>query len=389
MTSTRIAHAWLGLGLFALAAIVCVPPGYQAGDLLTIAADPAAIADRKLDGVFDAAVAQREIETALAANDSDLAKSFLDLATERGLVMPTDLAGKVTAAVDHANSVGGAAESFARGLITGKPDDVVSLAGTTLGDLFVFGDIRDAVREGSRYANGGQVDELVLGLACVGIVITAGTYASFGAASPARVGLSAVKAVRKTGRLTEPLAAWIGRSLREMVDWSALRRVGASWAEPAVAVRVAREAVKVAKTGGLVRLVNDIGRVQTRAGTQAALDGLKIARGPADVTRVAKLAEKKGSKTRAILKMLGSGALFLSVATFNLSLWILGAIAAMLGLVSSTKSIVERWTLRQLARKKQRKLQRQSAEVVGASGLNRRRVWSLSADHAVLPPWPA
>jgi hypothetical protein len=86
--------------------------------------------------------------------------------------------------------------------------------------------------------------------------------------------------------------------------------------------------------------------------------------------------------------MLGSGALFLSVATFNLSLWILGAIAAMLGLVSSTKSIVERWTLRQLARKKQRKLQRQSAEVVGASGLNRRRVWSLSADHAVLPPWP-
>jgi hypothetical protein len=62
--------------------------------------------------------------------------------------------------------------------------------------------------------------------------------------------------------------------------------------------------------------------------------------------------------------MLGSGALFLSVSTFNLALWILGAIAAVVGLVSSTKSAVERWTLRQLARKKQRRLYRQYAEML-------------------------
>ena len=364
MAPTRIAHALLGVGLFALAAIVCVPPAYQADDLLTAADDPAAISDRKLDAVFDATVAQREIAAALAANDSDLAKSFLDLATERGVPVPAELAGKVTAAVDYANSTAGAAESFARGLITGEPDDVVSLAGTTLGDLFVFGDIRDAVREGSRYVSGGPADELVLGLACVGIVITAGTYASFGAAAPARIGLSVVKAARKTGRISERLVESVGRSLRDAIDWSALRRAGASLTEPAVAVRAAREAVKVENAGGLVRLVNDVGRVQAHAGTKAALDGLKVARGPVEVARIAKLAEKKGSKTRAILKMLGSGALFLSVSTFNLALWILGAIAAVLGLVSSTKSAVERWTLRHLARKKQRRLYRQYAEML-------------------------
>ena len=54
--------------------------------------------------------------------------------------------------------------SFARGLITGEPDDLVGLAGTALGDLFVFGDIRDAVREGTRFATGQQADELILGL---------------------------------------------------------------------------------------------------------------------------------------------------------------------------------------------------------------------------------
>jgi len=38
---------------------------------------------------------------------------------------------------------------FATGLVTGDADDVASLSGTVAGDLFVFGDIRDVVREGS------------------------------------------------------------------------------------------------------------------------------------------------------------------------------------------------------------------------------------------------
>jgi hypothetical protein len=96
--------------------------------------------------------------------------------------------------------------------------------------------------------------------------------------------------------------------------------------------------------------------VQARAGTQAALDGLKTARGPADIARVAKLAEKKGSKTRAVLKMLGTGALFLSVTSFHLAMWIFGAAVTVLGFVCSTKAAVERWTLRHLRRKRERRL---------------------------------
>ena len=361
MLRSRVGLAWFACGLFALAAVFCVPLGIEADSLLASADDPAAIADRKLDAVFDATVARREIEAALAAHDIDLAKSFLDLAEQRRVPVQPELARQVTATVDYANSAVGTAESFARGLITGEPDDVVSLAGTALGDLFVLGDIRDAVREGGRYVSGEQVDELVLGLACVGIVITAGTYASFGAAAPARVGLSAIKAARKTGRIGASMADWVGRSLREVIDWSALRRAGGALAEPTVAVRTAREAVKVEKADNLVRLVNDVGRVQARAGTQAAMDGLKIARGPAEVARIAKLAEKKGGKTRAILKTLGRSALFLSVATFNLALWILGAIFTLFGFVASMKSATERATERYLARKKERQVRRATA----------------------------
>ena len=94
---------------------------------------------------------------------------------------------------------------------------MAGLAGTALGDLFVFGDLRDAVREGSRYISGENYDQLILGLSVVGIAITAGTYATVGAAAPARVGISAVKAARKAGRISGRMADWIGRSLRDVV----------------------------------------------------------------------------------------------------------------------------------------------------------------------------
>jgi hypothetical protein len=103
-----------------------------------------------------------------------------------------------------------------------------------------------------------------------------------------------------------------------------------------------------------VKLVSDVGRVQSKAGTQAALDGLKLAEGPREMSRIAVLAEKKSSKTRAILKTLGRGAILLSIASFNLAAWVLGAILILIGLVSSAKSAVERMTLRHLARKKER-----------------------------------
>jgi hypothetical protein len=361
MGSSRIAIAFVGAGLFALAALLVLPYAREAHLLLNAEDDPAMLVDRALDGRFNQTFAAKEIEAALAANDADLANSFLELARERNVTIPPELAAKVTSAVEAANSATAHVESFARGLITGEPENLVALAGTALGDLFVFGDIRDMVREGSRYISGQPTDEPVLGLAAVGLAITAGTYASAGAAGPARVGLSAVKAARRTGKISAGMTAWIGRSVREVVDWSALKRAGAAITEPSTALREVRTVVKAEKADGLIKVAGDVGRVQTKAGTQAALDGLKLAEGPRDMARLAKLAEKKGSKIRAILKTLGRGAILLSLATFNLAAWIVGAILTLFGLISSIKSGVERVTQRSIDRGKARRRERYQA----------------------------
>ncbi len=305
MRRPRLGPALLVVILLAALALYVVPRGLAARATLAIADDPVRIAERALDEKFNADVAARGIDAALAAHDADLARSFVDLADARHVALDPARRAKVAAAVADASSARHAAESFALGFVTGVPSDGAALAGTALGDLFVFGDIRDAAREGSHLALGEPTDKLILGLAGVGLAITAGTYATLGIGAPVRVGLSLAKAARKTGRLGGELAVSIGRMLRGVVDWARLRKAiaGASIAEPALAVRAARQAVKLERAEGLLDLARDAGRVQEKAGTRAALDGLKIAESPKDMSRVAKLAEKEGSRTRAILKV--------------------------------------------------------------------------------------
>ena len=162
------------------------------------------------------------------------------------------------------------------------PTMSASLSGTVAGDLFVFGDIRDVVREGKHLAMGEDTDRLVLGLATAGLAVTAATYVSVGGATPVRAGLTLVKDARKVGRLGEGLAEWAGRSAREVVDAPALQKAVASSSvlRPGESVGAIKAAFRAEKAGGLVRLAKDVGRVTEKAGTRGALDYAEDCRRP-------------------------------------------------------------------------------------------------------------
>ncbi|HEY4774723.1 MAG TPA: hypothetical protein VIH40_07870, partial [Xanthobacteraceae bacterium] len=140
----------------------------------------------------------------------------------------------------------------------------------------------------------------------------------FGGATPARLGLSLAKAARKTGRMSPPLAAAFGRSLREAVTYK--------------------------NADGLVRHAGDVGRVQAKSGSQAALDALKLAQEPRDLARFARLAEAKGTKTRAILKVAGRAAIVLTVAAFELASSLFAVLLAAVGFCAAVKGAAERLT---------------------------------------------
>lgn len=338
-TMRHPAFTLAGAAIFALTAFIFLRVGIEAGARLATQDDPVKIADQALDRTLNQQVADREIRSALAAGDIDLAQSFLELAVDRGIAVDPSLADGVKSASTNAASITNTAGRFVRGLWTGEPVDSASLAGTAFGDLFVFGDIRDAAREGTRYLTGQPADPWILSLAAAGLAITAATYTSFGVGAPVRVGLSIMKAARRSGRLN-----------------------------PVLAVRAAREIVKVEEAGGFVALAGNVGRIEAKAGTQAALDSLKVAEGPEEMSRLARLAVAKGGKTRAIVKLLGRAAIVLTATTFDLAVWLFWAAVMVIGFASSCKASVERATLRYVRWRKTRRARK-----------------ILSTDYTVLP----
>jgi hypothetical protein len=326
---TRLAVT-LSLGIaacLALAAGFSLPEGLGAARLIAAADDPVRLADLQLDGSFDVAVAAREIDQALAAGDVELARSFIDLAAERGIAVAPDLTEKVQQKEQDAAAPSSYAASFARGFATGKPEDVASAAGMLTGDLFVFGDVRDMVREGWHGLRGEAVDKVVLGLAGTGIALTAGTYLTGGLAAPARAGVTVLKAARTSGHLGRPLIRLLKVETRE----------------------------------GLTAFASNLGKVQSRAGMRGAFDALKIAEHPKDVAKLATLAAAKGPKTRAIVKLLGRGAIVLTGAVFDLALWVFWALINLLAFCAAYKRAVERMTLRHCQRRRLRRLREAAA----------------------------
>jgi hypothetical protein len=363
----RIGSAITALAGCAVALALLWPHARDAGAILAAQDDPAELSDIRLNSVLRNTpdVLAQNIEAALAAGDADLANSFVELAAAKSVPVPDDLSRRVADAVGEQNSAPHFAKRFVTGLVTGTADDVASLSGTVAGDLFVFGDIRDVVREGKHLAMGEDTDHLILGLATVGLAVTAATYVSLGGAAPLRAGLTLVKDARKVGRLGEGLTRWAGRSAREIVDAPMLQQAIAtgSVARPGQTLGAIKAAFRAEKAGGLVRLAKDVGRVGEKAGTKGALDTLRIAEGPKDVACAARLAESKGGQTRAILKLLGRGALLLAAGAFNLALWVFGALLALAGFLASIKATTERLTISWLQRKKARRLHKQMASV--------------------------
>lgn len=341
------------------------PHARDAGAVLAAQDDPAQLSDIQLNSALqnNQIVIVDNIEAALAAGDAGLADSFVDLAREKNISLASELSQRVSDAVREENSSSRFAMRFANGLVTGNADDVGSLSGTVAGDLFVFGDIRDVVREGKHLVMGEDTDRLVLGLATAGLAVTAATYVSVGGVAPVRAGLTLVKDARKVGRLGEGLTEWAGRSAREVVDMPMLQNAVATGSvmHPGQTASAIRAAFHAEKAGALVRLAKDVGRVSEKAGARGALDTLRIAEGPEDVARAARLAETKGGQTRAILKMLGRGGLLLAAGAFDLSLWVFGALFALFGFLASIKATTERLTQSWLNHRKARRLRKQMA----------------------------
>jgi hypothetical protein len=80
-----------------------------------------------------------------------------------------------------------------RGVVTGRADTPEGLAGATVVDFCVIGDIRDLIVQGWNWYDGDDVDELIVALSAIGVVTTS---------TPLDWVPSLLKAARRAGTLT-------------------------------------------------------------------------------------------------------------------------------------------------------------------------------------------
>lgn len=304
--------AWFwGLVTIAIlaAGLAVLPRGLEALTLLASPRDEAAVAHYTLTFRTPADYT-RGIDEAAAAQDEDLAASLLALADARGVALPAASRAKVAQA--EAEAAARTGSDAWNGFLSGDASNEAALAGAVASDLTGVGDVRDLYTQAENYLTGEKVDPFLVGLSAVGLGVTAATIASAGTTLPARAGLSTVKAVKRAGKLSRPLAKELGVIAADALDKRALKGLASS----------------------METLGTDIYTIGSKAGYRTTLTTLATAASVKEVGVMAKLSTRFGKATRGVL-VLGGGVLTFASVTASAAFWsismLVWVMAALLG----------------------------------------------------------
>ena len=124
------------------------------------------------------------------------------------------------------------AKALIDGAISGQSNEIEGMVGAGVADLFVVGDIRDALIEGKHWIEGEEMDEVILALSSLGIAATAATIGTAGGASGLKGSISLLKQMRK-GKL---LPAWLIQALVRLPSAADIKRTSNALLEPITAL---------------------------------------------------------------------------------------------------------------------------------------------------------
>ncbi len=321
----ELVELWRVLVLGGFIAGLLLSPHVAAAVKMAGLAAEGAYAELHLQQVPPARYAE-EIALALDAGDATLARSLAALAASRDIPIPAELADRIAAlpAVDLAATLGAGWNC----VVNGDFDSEAGFACVVATDLTGIGDVRDLVGEGGKFVTGQPIDYFTLGIASVGLGLTAATLSSLGTAAPLRVGASFVKAMHRVGKLPPRLTRQIAEALQRGINRPALEEaIGL-----ATSMRLAELGRPLSRLFNprSVRLVSnlaeDIGTIGKAGGVRAMKVGVEAADSAADVRRLARVADTYGDGFVGVLKLVGRGALRLGHLLFTIAGWLVGAL---------------------------------------------------------------
>jgi hypothetical protein len=305
-----------------------------------------------------------EIRTALDGGDGDLARSLQVLAGERQVAIAPELAQRIASlpAVDIGNVLRQGWACVAQGDF----DSEGGFACVVATDLTGVGDVRDLIGQGGNYLTGQPVNYFTLGVASVGLALTATTIASVGGSLPLRAGASFIKGMSKLGKIPPRLAVEMGGALARSIDKAAL----AETVDLAREFRIGEMQKPLARlfnpkaAAVITDLATDFGTIGKVGGVRAMKLSMETADSARDVKVLARTAERYQGGYLGVMKLVGRGVLRLGDLLLTLSGWLVGAALWLLGFawfMLKTTSRTARFTARLFRRAppRQRRTRRQ------------------------------
>jgi Mg2+ and Co2+ transporter CorA len=265
---------------------------------------------------------EQRIAEAHTAKDYDTVRMYQSIAQSVNVQLDNEKIDQLIKENDTVfNSTVRNTTHFIEGAIYGEGETMAHLAGSITADFTFLGDARDLLTESNKYLNDEEVDYFVLSLSIIGIGETVATVSSAGLAAPKKIGISVLKASKKTGNLSPSLAKKITKQIDEAIDsdafFKAVKEIDAQDVSILEKAKLLEKqlskqfaAADVAKLKKLGELASKISTIKDNVGSLAdAMKVVKHADTPEEVGKLAKLSDKFKTNTVGILEILGKRAI--------------------------------------------------------------------------------
>jgi hypothetical protein len=294
----------------------------------------------------------------LAETPRDWARidALTELAEEREVVLPE----AVVAALAAANAAD-------RSFLDRAADCAVCMWDATRCDLVLvfacrapievtpIGDAASVIREGLHYQRGEDVDEIDLTLSVVGLGAVAIAPLVGGSSLTLKLGAGLTRTAWRAGALAPRIVADGRRLAGRAVDWTKLADTTPLRFTDDLAGAVRPRAIRP-----IAEFAGSVGRMTKAVGPQRALVLLREAKNPAEVRRIAAVAEIGGRRTPGVVVLAGAGKVSkLAVRWSDEAYWLVTSLVSMVlcvvGLVLGTIKALLLRLLRRAARPARRR----------------------------------
>jgi len=173
---------------------------------------------------------------------------------------------------DELDSVGGKVRRFVKGAISGEPRDLAGFLGSMSLDLFVIGDIRDLIVQGTKEIRGEDGDKIILALSAAGLATTVAPQVDW---AP-----SLMKGFRRAGALSTRFAKRFGK--------------------------LCRQALKAGDFKSVARVTENFGTAAAKIGPGPMMGVMKRIDEPASLARIAKASQINPGATYMVVSGTGT-----------------------------------------------------------------------------------